>query len=104
MFLTATRAVGAAVPPKVMATPGTRHVMTQRSGLSKRWASRLESPLSSARSSPGAGAGTFVTTWQRGNRGLHLLEGVEEDEEVLELGRLEPRRHAVLVAAAARTE
>jgi len=66
MFLTATNAAGAGSPPKVIARPGWRQVITQRSGLPKRWASSLErSPSRAAPVSP-AGARAEVNTWTSG--------------------------------------
>src|SRR4029077_17780639 len=65
MFLTATNADGARSPPNVIGSPGTRQVITQRSGLPKRAAASFES--SPSRSfAPSAGAPEDVNTWMSG--------------------------------------
>ena len=64
-FLTATNAAGARSPPKVIGSPGTRQVITQRSGLPKRAAASLDSSPSSALA-PSAGAAADVNTWISG--------------------------------------
>src|SRR5689334_10373025 len=76
-FLTATNAAGARSPPNVMDSPGTRQVITQRSGLPKRAAASLDSSPSSPLA-PFAGAGAEVNTWIKGmaSEGLHVSDQV----------------------------
>ena len=64
-FLTATNAAGARSPPNVIGSPGTRQVITQRSGLPKRAAASFDSSPSSALA-PSAGAPADVNTWMSG--------------------------------------
>src|SRR5580765_3870360 len=64
-FLTATNAAGARSPPNVIASPGTRQVITQRSGLPKRAAASFDSSASSALP-PSAGLAADVNTWISG--------------------------------------
>src|SRR3954471_12858853 len=64
-FFTATKAAGAGAPPKVMANPGCRQVITQRSGLPKRAASSFERSARSAFCASAVGAAE-VKTWMSG--------------------------------------
>src|SRR4051812_42164149 len=64
-FLTATNAAGARSPPNVIGSPGTRQVITQRSGLPKRAAASLDrSPSNSL--APSGGGAAEVNTWMSG--------------------------------------
>src|SRR5262245_50153488 len=93
-FLTATSAAGAVVPPKVIGNPGTRHVITQRSGFRNATDASLESSASSG-FAPSAGAAADVKTWTRGIRSDRVHVG----DQVGDLAGRQPRRVAVVVAA-----
>src|SRR5215831_1661805 len=99
MFLTATNAAGARSPPNVIGSPGTRQVITQRSGLPKRAAASFDSSPSSP-FAPSAGVAADVNTWISGMASdrLHVRD------QVRDLAVRHPPARAVLGAAAGRVE
>src|SRR5262252_2794936 len=99
MFLTATNAAGPRSPPKVIGSPGTRQVITQRSGLPKRAAASFDSSPSKP-FAPSAGASEDVNTWMSGISSDRLHVG----DQIADLAVRQPGRAAVLRAAAGRVE
>ena len=94
-FLTATNAAGARSPPNVICTPGTRQVITQRSGLPKAVAASFERSPSSA--FPYAGGPADVNTWMSGIPSDRL----KVRDQVIDLVRRHPGGPAVPIAATA---